>query len=169
VRRVSEVLTQYQWDLQFDSFPAALGAPPSSEDLNIRCYSSTVPKKTIQSVEVLIRGHKVKVPGPVDEGGNQITLTFVETADALIHRFLRDWREVCTETGTGAHNTVDSVKCNISLFLLNRQNQPVWHYRLIGCYLEDYDHGGELTGDPSTESMKVSMILSFDYSEDEPV
>lgn len=166
IRNVSEVMTVYQWDLQFASFPKAVASPPSSEDLNLRCYSSSIPKKTNQSITISIRGHSIKVPGPIDEGGNQITLTFIETADMSITKFIKDWREACTETKTGKHNKVEDVKCDILLFLLNRQDEPVWKYKLIGCFLEDYEAGGELTGDPSPETLKPSLIISFDYFED---
>ncbi len=169
VRSISEVVTVYQWDLQFASFPSALASPPSSDDLNIRCYSSTIPKKTIQSIEYSVRGHKVKVPGPIDEGGNQITLTFIETADMLIHNFLREWREICVETKTGKHRPVEEVKCDILLFYLNRQNEPIWRYKLIGCYLEDYEAGGELTGDPNADILRPTLTISFDYFEDEKI
>lgn len=163
LRRVGDFATLYQWDIAFLTFPAAGQWNLSPFDLNVRCESAEIPNLTGQSIEVMVRGHKVKQPG-IHAYSNVMTLVFVETVDNKIQQFLQTWREICWQTRTGYQNKKLDVECGILLTRLDRQLVPIWSYHLIGCYLEDYQMG-TLDG-ASSDAIKPNMVLAYDYFED---
>lgn len=167
IRSIGDVATLYRWNVDFVSFPTALAGPPTTESLNLRAETTEMPKRTGQSIETLIRGHKVKQPGIYDYG-NVLTMTFVETVDSVIANFMRNWREICSETRTGiAQNKVD-VEATILITRLNNLDESIWEYKLVGCFLEDMEAGGTLDGQ-SSDSIKPSLTFSYDYFEDRPL
>lgn len=163
IRKLGNMTQLFRWGVQFSKFPALLQGY-TSDDINFRAESTTIPKTTGTSVEVLIRGHKVKQPG-IHDYGNQITLTCVETVDSMMASFIRDWRELCWQTTEGSAGTTElkeQLEAELLITRLDGKNNPIWWYKLVGCYLEDVEWGGDLdgqTGDP----LKPAMTISFDY------
>jgi hypothetical protein len=157
--------TTINWDLKILTLPASSGiftAP--TDDLNIRCESSDIPRKAGQSATVMIRGLPVKQPG-IYVPTQQLNLTFVETVDNTMTQFIYTWREACFTTNTGVQLQKDQLTATIQLIRNNRQGNPIWQYTLTGCYLEAYDPGGSLQGQ-SAEAMRASISLSYDdYTE----
>jgi hypothetical protein len=164
VRGIGNVTQLFRWNLILAQFPAGLAAPPQSEQLNLRCESSTIPKMTGTDTEVNIRGHKVRQPGLYQYNGN-IQLTFVETVDNTIHNFLKAWREICWQTRTGVQLPKNQVEAVILLQRLNQQDQAIWEYKLIGAFLQDYEPGGTLDSQ-GQDPLKPSLTLSYDLFED---
>lgn len=165
IRNLDDFPTMYQWNLILNPPSAVAGADQA--DLNIRCLTATIPKATGQSIEIAIRGHKMKQPGIYDET-HTIELTFVETVDNYIAQFLKNWREACRATKTGVHQTRREVSTTVQLDQLNRQDEPIWFYKLYGCWLEDYDPtGGQFDGTAS-EVLRPMLTLSYDWFEDGP-
>jgi len=160
VRSLGDILTLNKWDLAFLNFPKAVSANLSSDDLNLRCYTASVPKRTNQKQEITIRGHKVLQPGD-DDFGNQVTLVFFEDDAVKIRKFDELWAEAISALGTALKQKREEVKCDISLTRLNRQNEPVLRYIIRGCFREDAEEP-ELTGDPNAELDKYSIMISFD-------
>jgi hypothetical protein len=119
---------------------------------------------TGQSIEVNIRGHKVKVPGVYNYAGT-IPMVFTETADNKISQFLHDWREACWQAKTGIQREKKDVEAIIRIIRLDRQDKPIWVYKLTGCYLEDATTG---TLDSTSEVFKPNFTISYDYFEDGP-
>lgn len=165
IRTAGDYARMYTWDLTIVKFPAA-GAPyPSSDDLNIRCLSSEVPKMTGTSIEVNIRGHRIRQPG-IYNYNTPITFTFVETVDGMVNDFFKRWRDACWATKTGRAAPKSDLEGTIILHLLDTNDNAIWQYKLIGCFLEDYDPtGGPLGGDTS-DVLRPSLMLSYDYFED---
>lgn len=167
IRNIADFATMYQWNLIFAVFPSGLESAPDSSALNLRCISSDIPKLTNQPIEVNIRGHKVKQAGIHNYGGT-ITLTFVETIDGTISNFLRDWRELMWTSKEGSQFSKSECEAQITIQRLNRQNEAIWQYDLVGCQLEDYDPtGGTLSGD-GNDVLKPTMTIGYDYFEDYP-
>jgi len=165
IRSISDFATMYQWNLIFSVFPSGLNTPPDSEVMNVRCISSDIPKLTNQPIEVSIRGHKIKQAGIHNYSGT-ITLTFIEAVDNVISDFLREWRELMWSVKEGAQVTREQCEAQITIQRLNRQNEPIWQYDLVGCQLEDYDPtGGSLSGD-GNDVLKPTMTIGYDYFED---
>lgn len=164
IRQVSDFTALYRWQVIFTAFPAAVANPPASEDLDIRLESVELPKRTVTSVEIRIRGHKVKVPG-LSEPLGVITFTFVETVDNKVHEFMRAWREAIWQTNTGIQQATEDCKAEILIQRLNNRNEPIWEYKLKGVYLEDYEAGGTLDG-ATGEPLKPIFTLSYDDFDD---
>jgi len=168
IRSLGDFAVVYQWNLNFSTFPSAVSSSPQSGDLNWRCTTATVPKRASTATEVVIRGHKVKQPG-VYTYDNQITLSFVETADNMITAFLVSWLDSCWQSKTGVQATKDETTCDIELELLDRQGEQRATYKIYGCFLESYDPGGDLADCSGSDAVKPTATISYDYFEIEGI
>lgn len=164
LRMLTDFVTSYQWFLRFDSFPSGNEFETTEDDMNIRCISSTIPTFKDQPIPTDIRGHKVWQPG-IHQYTQNITLTMAENIDMMINNFIVGWREACRKTGTGVHMMKDEVEANITLVRLNRQDEPIWYYHLVGCFLAGYEQG-EL----GTENtlFRPTLLINYDYFTDGP-
>jgi hypothetical protein len=136
------------------------------DKLNLRAVSFEIPKKSGNSLEINIRGAKVKQPGDYDYSG-QVTLTLAETEkDQLAHNLIRGWREAIIETNTNAQMRKSDIECVVIIKRLNRQNQlaqGATSWKLWGVYLEDYELG-ELTD--AGDVIQPTITLSYDFFEE---
>lgn len=159
IRNIADFAPMYAWILEFIEYPE--GADQIADDLNLRCISADMPKRTGQTIEVNIRGHKVRNPG-IYGYDSPWTAQFVETVENKVSQFLDQWSELCYESRTGKHATKAAVSATIKLTRLNRQNEPIWEYYLFGAFLESKDHGGQLGGD-TNDFYKPTISLAYDY------
>jgi len=167
IRGVGDFQQVHRWNLRFASFPVlGFGAAPIAEALNVRCESATVPKQTVQSIEIDIRGHKVKQPG-ISNYDNTWTLTFVETVDTLVRTFFKGWRESIWQTRTGISANKEDLEATVILEQLNNQDDAIWQYTVFGVYLEDSDFG-TLDG-ATSDAQRPSFTLSYDFFDDVPL
>jgi len=159
------------WAVEFVKIPEVMGAYSTFfQELNLRAISAEVPKRTGTSLEITIRGHKVKQPGDYDYSG-QITLTLVESDhQSPVHDFIRSWREYIIGTNTGYQYPKSEIEAEIRLVRLNRQNSmseskgTTWV--LKGVFLEDYELG-EMT--ETGDIIQPSITLSYDFFWEEDV
>jgi len=163
IRSVGDFATTINWNLTMLSPPKRVKVP-SAHQINIRCESIDVPKSTGTSTEVMIRGHKVKQPGLYTPSGT-IILTAVETVDNMISNFYRSWREACYQSKTGRQYPKADVEATIRIERHDRDDKPIWFYELVGCYLEDYDAGGQLQS-ASADVVKPTLTISYDFFTD---
>ena len=164
LRQLPDYQEVTRWDLSIIQLPSALSFPlPVSEMMNIRCETSTIPKRTNQKMEVSTRRFKIRQPGITDYEG-VLTLTFNETVDAAIKRFAKAWLDLIQAPNTGKSLPVSQLKAIIRLELLSRDDEPVYFYNLKGCFLEDSDFGS-LEAETS-EVQKPSLTISYDDFED---
>lgn len=161
VRGLGDVATIYQWNVTFVNFPAALngGVIPTTEDLNLRMTSTTLPVKGNMDQDINIRGHVTSQSGQA-EYNKEINFGFYETVDNVISNFFLAWEETCTQTGTGAHGSKTDSECAIEIERLNRQDVPIWLYFLVGCRLKTYTLT-DLTGENDT--FKPGLTIKYDY------
>jgi len=165
IRNLGNFTQMFRWIVEFESFPK-LVTGYSSDDINFRAESSGLPKLGGTSAEIQIRGHKVKQPGIADYA-NTIVLTCVETVDNKISQFVHDWREICWQTeegSTGKTHPKSDIEAVIRITRLNNMDEPIWWYKLIGCYLESTEipDVDAATADP----LKPALTISFDYFND---
>ncbi len=152
--------TSYDWYLQFIQYPP-LSIIASTDDLNLRCLSSTVPKLSESApINIDIRGHEVRQPGIFDYNGS-ITLTFVETANRLITKMLAAWREACWQSITGMQGTKKDVVATVRLVPLDRANKESWEYVMYNCWLQTYSSGGDLGN--TSAIVQPTATLVYDY------
>ena len=167
IRSVGSFSQLFRWDFSFDSIPSGLGGSFggfTSEDLNLRCVTSELPKLTGTSSEINLRGLKKKQPGIYAPPG-PITIQFMETVDGAVSQAIKAWRDLCWNMQTGASVNTSELEATIRLTLLDQQDAGFMEYVLYGCYLEDYEAGGTLDG-TTADPLRPSMVISYDYFED---
>jgi hypothetical protein len=164
IRGLGDFATNYQWNVIISGVPNAVSFP-DSQDINLRCQSSTIPKATGGKLTTELRGHKVHQSSAPEYNG-PITLTMTETVDNVITQWIMDWREACAEVKTGVHQMKSEVEAVIILERLNRQDEKIWQYELVGCFLEDYEPGGDLAA--TADTLKPTLSISYDYFVDKP-
>lgn len=164
IRNLGDFATVFHWNFKLIQPPSGVAAVPSSEELNWRCTTVALPKRTSTSTEVQIRGHKVKQPG-VFAYDNAITITFVETVDTKITKFLYAWSEASWKAKTGVQKLKTEVEGIVELELLNRQDEFRQKYTLTGCFLESFDPGGDLADGSSSDAIKPTLTISYDFFE----
>lgn len=168
IRGVGNFAKLYQWNWILETPPsagnfAAFGANGGTP-LNLRCESVELPKLTGESIITSIRGQKIKEPGIYTYAGTQ-TFIFVETVDNIVSNFLREWRELCWQAVTGIQEAKADVEAVVKIQRLNSTDDPVFEYKMTGCFLEDFDLG---TLDGTTSDVfKPNMIMSYDFFEDQ--
>lgn len=165
IRQLGDFQPMYTWDMNFIQFPQALRNRPTRGDVNLRCISTGVPKKSDQNIEVNIRGHKVRQSG-IGMYEGTLTLTFVDTIDQTIADFIYEWQQLLWEDGTGLAYPTKDVEATIAITRLDRENNPVRVFTLYGCKVEDRDHGGEL-GSDTNDVYKPTMTIGYAYFTEE--
>lgn len=168
LRGLGDLSTNYQWNLNFVTFPIAVtlaGRFPKGEDLNKRCISTTLPKKSTGRLTANIRGYQVNQPGTL-QYNESIQLEFIETVDNVVSLFLLAWHELCSRTGTQIHWPKDMLESIIQIERLDRQDNPIWLYVLYGCFLMDYEHG-ELNS--SNGLLQPKITITYDYFKEQPL
>ena len=166
MRSLPDYAELYKWKVQFLQLPA-IGVPgfPLSQQLDLRCESSTVPKRTNEKITVENRGHQVRRAGRTVYSEN-ITLTFQETVDGAIHKFAKGWSELIWASRSGVSLPQESLEGVIRLELLDKEDQGYWQYILYGVWLEDSDPPELNT---SNDIMRIPMIFSLDFFVDAPL
>ena len=165
VRGLGDFMVSNLWVVEITA-PVETGDIGFSK-LNLRAVSFEIPKRTGNSLEINIRGAKVKQPGDYDYSGT-VTLTLAETErDALVHDLIMDWREAIIQTNTNAQMRKSDIECSVIIKRLNRQNEAMSQFgtawQLFGVYLEDYELG-ELSD--AGDVVQPTMTLSYDFFEE---
>lgn len=167
VRSLPDFQAVYKWDLQFLQLPAV--GPfgfPLAEGLNLRCESSSLPSTSNQKIEIYQKGHKVFQPG-INEYNGTIELTFTETVDNYISKFILAWREMIWATRSGSSFDKNDVEAVVQIVRLNQQDEAIWQYNLKGVFLEAYELG--TLESATSDIMRPSVTLSFDYFTETPL
>jgi len=161
VRNLGDFMVSNLWVIQFTN-PKLGGA--NFDGVNMRAVSFEIPKRSGNSLEINIRGAKVKQPGDYDYSG-QVTLTLAETEDdAFAHEQIRLWREAIIQTNTNSQERKEDVEIDIIIYRLNRDNTVSrklgTRWKLRGCFLEDYELG-DLAD--AGDVIQPTLTISYDY------
>lgn len=163
IRNMPDLSALYRWELIFSVFPTAVGGF-NSEELNLRCESIELPKRTVTPVEIFLHGHKNKRPGRSEVPGT-LAFTFVETVDAQVLSFIKAWRDAIWAPDTGVQASYADLIATIEIHHHDAANDTFYRYVLKGCWLEDYEGGGTpdgQTGDP----LKPLLTIAYDDFDD---
>lgn len=158
IRAFGDVTQGFRWIFNVISAPSAVPFP-ASEALDLRIETAELPKKTGSSVEINLKGHKVKFPGLYQPNGS-LSFTFVETVDNVIATWITAWQVACWANNSGVRATKKELEAVIQLQLLKNDDTPRWQYTLKGVYLED-SSPGQLDGQ-SPDPLKPQLVVSFD-------
>lgn len=166
IKAIGNVGHRHRWNLIVSSFPAVV--PYDSDELNVRCISSGVPKLVGTTTEVKIRGMQVNQNGIFAPEG-PITLTFIETVNNMIQNFLKAWRDATWDQQTSVSQSKTDLEAIIILQLLDQANIARWQYELKGCILESYDPTGGDLDNESTDGQRPAITIRYDFFKDGPV
>jgi hypothetical protein len=166
LRSLPDYAEVYKWKVQFLQLPSVgIAGFPISQQLDLRCESSTIPTLTNEKITVENRGHQVRRAGR-STYSESITLTFQETVDGAIHKFAKGWRELIWSTRGGVSRPQEQIEGIIRLELLDKEDRAYWQYILYGVWLESYEPP---TLDTSNDIMRIPMTFSLDFFADAPL
>jgi len=163
---MADLSALYRWELIFAEFPAAV-AGFDTNDLNLRCESIELPKRTVTPTEIFLHGHKHTRAGRSEVPGT-LTFTFIETVDAKVLSFIKAWRDAIWAFDSGVQVPYADYIATVEIHHHNQNNDAFWRYVLKGVWLEDYEGGGQpdgQTGDP----LKPTLTLHYDDFEDNAI
>lgn len=157
IRGLGDFAQTNTWDVAIQNAPGL-----DSDMLNLRAQSVELPKRTGASLEINIRGQKIKQPGDYDYSGT-ITVTLLDTDDYKLTKSVKAWREAIIETKTAKMGKKSEIEGQVTIRRLNRQGDPMETWNLKGVYLEDYELG-DLSD--AADLVTVTLTLSYDYFEE---
>jgi len=160
VRNAGEYATTFRWSLTFTEPPRFWNNNDTLlKHMNVLCYSTTLPSKSVEDILIAVRGHKHYQPGRVVPNGS-ITLVNNETVNNQTHLFCTQWQESIWAHNTGVGlNYNDFVANTIRITLLDYTDNPILHYDLKWCFLENYTYP-ELSGSASGP-FQTTITLSY--------
>ncbi len=161
IKKLPDFSTTYNWNIRLINAPKGVATPPS-DDLNFRAISTTIPKATIQPMDINIRGYSIQRHGTILYDKTWM-ITFAETVDNKITDWITAWHEACWATGSGVQQGSSQVIADLEIHRLNRQDETIFTQRLIGCWLTEYDPTGGELGDATPEIIKPQLTIAYDY------
>ena len=171
LRALTDFCPNYRWDMNA-SLPANVAQAIQSTDLNLRCTSFTIPKRTVDPIEIANRGHKIYREG-ITSFSQQIALSTLGTIDAYIHKAVRNWHMMQwsddgqTVNGRMSSNNPGDRQGMFTLTALNNTDQSYWQYLVYGVWLQDSDFGEY--GSDSSDILRPSLTFNYDFFIDGPV
>lgn len=160
IRELGDFATTVNWYLQFTEVPKGFSTA-DFEDLNIRCESTSVPKREGNMSEVQIRGLPVVHQPGLYLPETTWSCSVVETVDNKVTNLFQRLVAINYEQGTGKALPKKDCQCKIRIVRLNRQDEEIYEYELIGAYLSSYETGADLQGS-SADIIKPSLTFTFD-------
>lgn len=159
VRKIGDVQVLYKFNLKFISMPK-VGKYPNMNDINVRCLTTEVPKKSTENISYILHGHEVTQNGMGKYSGT-LKINMIETVDNKVKLFIKEWSEASHKTNTGASNLKKDLEAILQLEMLGTKLETIYTYTLTGVIYEDHDFP-ELDGS-SSEAVKVSLTIHYDY------
>lgn len=160
LRSLGHHQTTYDWGIQFLNIPSAL-SEFTSADLNTRCTTMSIPKRSIEPIQLNFRGHKAFQHGIVNYG-NTLSMTLYETVDSKVQDFLDAYMNMQWTPITGSQVPKTLNQCSFILTLLDSEQNPTKYYTIMGAWLQDYSPSGDLQS-TSSDVLSFNLTWQFDY------
>jgi hypothetical protein len=161
IRNLGDFAPTYRWNLEFSSVPSALNTF-RLKDLSVRCTATDAPSKQPgETIAINLRGFRTREHGLRDGSGTMV-ITFVETVNMVVSKFMSAWSGICWNKGKATQLTKSEVSAKILLTRFDRQLKPIVAYDIWGCFLEDSSSGGDL-GSEESEVFRPTLTISYDY------
>jgi len=161
LKQLPDFVRTVDWYIQVITPPPIYPNFPASADLNLRAINVEVPKAPGQDMAVEVRGITIHQPGQYKPNG-VMSITFVETADNMISTLIKTWRDLCYNLQNGVQADRENVKANFRLIRLDRQENELFDYTVIGCYPSDSDPTGGPLNEAGGDAMRPSIIFTYD-------
>ena len=171
IRSLTDFCPTYRWDMSV-VLPAAVAQAINSYELNLRTTSASLPKRTVEAIDIANRGHRIRREG-ITQFSQSLTLSTIGTIDTMIHKAVRNWHMMCwsddgnTVYGRMSSNNPADRQATFTLTALNNTDQGYWQYLIYGAWLEDSDFG-DFQSD-SSDIQRPTLSFSYDYFIDGPV
>ena len=159
LRKLGHHATNYNWGIQFISIPSMITGF-SSSDLNARCTSAGIPKRSINAMEVNLRGHKAFQHGIVSYG-NTWSTTLYETVDSKVGNFCDAYMDMQWLPIAGTQVPKSLNQCAFILSLLDSYDKRRRFYTIIGAWMQDYNPGSLASDSGSVQTYEITW--QFDY------
>lgn len=162
VRKLGNFTTSESWYIQFTKLPA--GVSFKSNDLNFRCESVDLPKRSTPTQAITLRG----LP-PINQHGTPqpsgtTTLTLYSTVDMAVEKAILELQKLAGDSETGKGRYKADYEMRAKIVRQDVTGKAIYEYELYGVLLEDYDPGGQLGA--TAELIKPTMTLKWDnYTE----
>ncbi len=164
LRNVGEYANNFRWNMAIPEPPVfwdSVGLDTEKQKLlNVLCESTSLPKKTVGKIPIILRGHQFFQPGIVLPESS-ITLNFIENVTGIVHTFFQTWQESIWATNIGQGYSYDElVAKTIMIMRLNNKDEVICVYNLKYCFLQGYTLP-TLSG-ADNNVFRVGVTLSYD-------
>ncbi len=160
LRQLGHHQTTYNWGIQFVSIPSTI-TNFSTSDLNTRATSTSLPYRSMDSIPISLRGHKIFQHGMVSYQ-NTLPIELYETTDSKVQDFLEAYMDMQWTPVAGTQVPKSLNQCSFLLTLLDSEDNPVHYYTIIGAWLQQYQAGGSLQSN-SSDVLVFNTTWQFDY------
>lgn len=127
------------------------------------CKSSTIPERTIGTIEVWNQGRKYLIPGD-SSYSNTWQCTFYCTVDHYLRRAFLAWMKACDHAQTGSHTGIPSdVQVTMTIAQLDATDTAATaYYTLHNVFPTEV---GALSMDQASEGQILDLEVTFSYSD----
>jgi len=166
LRSVGNFTQAFRWIIHLAEIPAAVAEAVTSEDLNFRAESSSIPTRTTTATEITIRGNTVRQSGQTVYN-SPLTIGANETIDNKLSELIRKWQDLAWDSKDGSSGKtapVEEMQGRIELIRLDQSDNPIYKYTLFGAWLESAEKG-DLDGS-TADPLKPQLGIAFDRFEE---
>lgn len=147
-----------RWGISVINMPSGLGI--SSDELNTRCFSTSIPNYNTEESMIENRGIIVYQPGITKYAG-QHTFMFYETEDSAIAKYLNNYKQKSWKDLTGAQEPTKNLKSDFKFSLLTSMDAEREAYNMYGAWVKSWE-ATEL-GSSTSEIIKYTVTYQYDY------
>lgn len=151
-----DVLKNTKWNVRFSKMPSVSGM--SATDIDLRAVTMDVPKATVGVMDLTIRENTLRLPGRKTYS-QTVTLNLIETIDAKTMKFLKQWRELCSEYNTNKIASRDQREAEILLFHCDDQWNDTFQYKICRAWLTDFTPPALTNENPSV--YQIPLVLAY--------
>jgi len=163
----SEILNQFNWDIQFIRWPEAV-YNPGEELFKSRLKSiGQMPENTHDVASVEVPGNfSVLQTGHLSREPFDLTLSFQDYEDSSISYFGRDWQRKCEDPETKFGYPKSQLVMDLDVIQLTNSRAPVRKWHFYSGLITNVNDG--ITFDRTKEPLgRVEIGIKFEWWDDE--
>jgi hypothetical protein len=159
---LEEIKTSYQWQLQIDTYPAAVYFPGTSL-FQTRLASVTPPRTSLTNPIISEKLHNFTINqyGSTDTSG-EVTLTFRDFIDQSIENIFQDWFNKIQDPQTQVGLPKNVLYMDCTIYQLDRRLNPIKSWVCKTGLLASFNSGENMTGEINNQPT-ISATIHFEY------